>query len=324
MDNPVYHLRPNKAVDRNLFIESLLHLRKIENISDYRYIGFGSYEFDEFKMIHRALGIEDLHSIEMNAEVFIRQTFNKPYAYIQLFNKTCGEYFDEDFDGGKPSIVWADFSEANKKYSQCLDIANICSKMRRGNILRITLNANSAGIPISTKEASEINLQEKKKYRFNWLKKELKEFFPDNVSENDITQKKYPSFLLKVVKKAVYKNLDVDLSPCPICSYVYSDNVQMMTITIYICVTKEREKMVTELKESFKDWEAYVCIDEWDKSIKIELPALTVHEQLKIGQYEKSDDGAKKIEEEMGIKSDELYRYLLFARYYPNYQPVVI
>jgi len=63
----------------------------------------------------------------------IDDIFNKPYSCIRLFNKTCGEYFDEDFDGTKPSIVWADFSEANKKHSQCQDIANICSKMQKGD-----------------------------------------------------------------------------------------------------------------------------------------------------------------------------------------------
>ena len=324
MGNPVYHLKPNKAVDRNLFIEGLLHLRKIEDLSAYRYIGFGSYEFDEFKMIHRSLGIEDLHSIEMDTDVFRRQRFNKPYAYIQLFNKTCGEYFDEDFDGGRPSIVWADFSEANEKYSQCLDVANICSKMHRGDILRITLNANPAAIPTGDKPTTEVPTGERKRHRFDYLKSELNEFFPDDVSEDDLTRKKYPIFLLKALKRAVYKDLDKNLFPCPICSHVYSDDTQMLTITLYICEVEGREQIIEKLKNAFKDWGTYVRIDEWNDPIIIDLPALTVHEQLEIGQYEKNESGEKKIEEKMGIKPDELNRYLKFASYYPNYQPVVI
>lgn len=324
MDNPVYHLRPNKAVDRNLFVESLVHLGKKMDISHYRYIGFGSYEFDEFKLIYRALGIEDLHSIEMNSDVFRRQRFNKPYDCIQLFNKTCGEYFDEDFDGAKKSIVWADFSVANQKYSQCQDIANICSKMQEADILRITFNANPTGITTGGKQASEIPAEDRKRIRFNALKEELGEFFPDGVCEDDLTHNRYPLLLLKTIKKAVYQDLDVDLSPCPLCSYVYSDNTQMLTVTILICSAKEREHTIEELREIFGDWESFVNIDEWDKPIKIDLPPLTVHEQLEIGQYEKNEVGEKRIEEEMGIKSDELRRYLRFARYYPNYQPVVL
>lgn len=324
MDTPAYHLRPNKAVDRNLFVEGLVHLGKMIDISNYRYIGFGSYEFDEFKSIYRTLGIEDLHSIEMDSDVFRRQQFNKPYSYIQLFNKTCGEYFDEDYDNARHSIVWADFSEANKKHSQCQDIANICNKMQRGDVIRITLNANPTGISTGGKEISDVPPDERKKFRFDALKKELNEYFPDGVSEEDITKNRYPKMLLKVIKKAVYKDLDNDLSACPLCSYVYSDNTQMMTVTIIMCSAEDRESCITKLRDAFKGWEAYVSIDEWDKLIQIDLPPLTVHEQLEIGQYVKNEAGAKKIEEEMGIKSDELRRYLLFARYYPNYQPVTI
>lgn len=324
MENPVYHLRPNKAVDRNLFVEGLIHLGKTVDISGYRYIGFGSYEFDEFKMIYRTLGIEDLHSIEMDSDVFRRQKFNKPYSSIQLFNKTCGEYFDEDYDNTRHSIVWADFSEANKKHSQCQDIANICSKMQNGDVLRITLNANPTGISTGGKQTSDVPPQERKKLRFDALKEELNEYFPDGVSEEDVTRNGYPRLLLKVIKKAVYQDLDVDLSPCPLCSYVYSDNTQMMTVTMIMFSAENRDRSVTKLREAFSGWEPYVNIDEWDRFIRIDLPPLTVHEQLEIGQYEKNEAGVRQIEEDMGIKSEELERYLLFARYYPNYQPVTI
>lgn len=328
MDNPVYHLRPNKAVDRNLFIESLLRLRNVIDLSEYRYIGFGSYEFDEFKLVYRNLGIEDLHSIEKDSDIFHRQEFNKPYSCISLFNKTCGDYFDEDFDESKKSIIWADFSAANEKYAQCQDIANICSKIRENDILRITFNAQPTSIPIRGKRPEEVPTDDRKKLRFETLKESLYEYFPDGEGfcEDDITQSRFPLFLLKTIKKAVYKDLDVDLSPCPICSYVYSDHMQMMTVTIFICSAdkEERKRSVQTLKNAYKGWEDYITLDKWDAFVRINLPPLTVHEQLEIGQYEKTMEGIKKIEEDMGIKEDELRRYLQFARYYPNYQPVII
>lgn len=328
MDNPVYHLRPNKAVDRNLFIECLLRLRNVIELSEYRYIGFGSYEFDEFKLVYRNLGIEDLHSIEKDPDVFRRQNFNKPYSCISLFNETCGNYFDEDFDESKKSIIWADFSVANEKYAQCQDIANICSKIRETDILRITFNAQPTSIPMHGKRVDEVRPEDRKKLRFEALKEDLADYFPDgeDVCEDDITQYRYPLFLLKTIRRAVYKDLDVSLSPCPICSYVYSDHMQMMTVTIYMCSSdkEKRKKTVQKLENAYKGWESYVNLDKWDDLIKINLPPLTVHEQLEIGQYEKNMDGIKKIEEEMGIKEDELRRYLQFARYYPNFQPVII
>lgn len=324
MNNPVYHLRPNKAVDRNLFVEGLIRLGRMMDISGYRYIGFGSYEFDEFKLVYRALGIEDLHSIEMDSDVFRRQKFNKPYSFIKLYNKKCGNYFDEDFDGTKQSIVWVDFSVANEKYSQCQDIANICSKMKDRDILRITFNANPTGITTGGVQASIYPPEERKRIRYDALRKELKEFFPDGFAEDDLTKNRYPLLLLRTIRKAVFQNLDVDLYPCPLCSYVYSDNTQMMTVTLLMCSVKNRDNTMKDIRDSFKDWDDYVNIGEWDKIIKIELPPLTVHEQLEIRQYGNNEDDANKIEEIMGINSDELKRYWKFARYYPNYQPVTL
>ena len=324
METPAYHLRPNKAVDRNLFVESLVKLEKEFDLSDYRYIGFGSYEFDEFKLVYRTLGIENLHSIEMNSDVFKRQAFNKPYSCIKLFNKTCGTYFDEDYDENQHSIIWADFSEANNKDSQCKDIANICGKIRENDIIRITFNANPSGIPTGDKPSSEIPENERKKARYNWLKEHLGEYFPRDSSENDITKEQYPIFLMKVMKLAIYKDLDKDLFACPICNYVYSDNTQMMTLTLIIGLSDKKEELLTKLGNAYKGWESYVNLNRWDMPIRIDLPPLTVHEQLEIRQYQNDAEAMRSIEDKMGIKEDEVRKYLLYARYYPNYQPIII
>ena len=324
MNNPVYHLRPHKAVDRNLFIEVLAHLGRVIDFSSYRYIGFGSYEFDEFKQVYRVLGFEDMHSIEKDTDIFRRQTFNRPYSCIKLFNKTCSSYFDEDYDETKHSIIWADFTEANEKYSQCRDISNICSKIRDGDVLRVTFNANASSIPTGNVPPDSLPVEERKKYRFNWLKDNLLDYFPEGARKEDITNDKYPFFLLKVIKKAFYKDMNHDLSACPLCCYVYSDHMQMMTVTVLMCRTDNKKEIVTELQNSCKDWCSYINIDNWNSTIKIDLPPLTVHEQLEIGQYERNQEGIQEIENRLGIKEDDLRKYWLFSRYYPNYQPVLI
>lgn len=255
MSNPTYHLRPQKAVDRNLFIELLLRLRKIIDLSEYRYIGFGSYEFDEFKLVYRALGIEDLHSIEVDYDVYKRQIFNKPYSCIELFNKTCKSYFDEDYDESKQSIIWADFSDANEKRSQCIDITNICSKLKKNDILRITLNAHTSVIPTGTAAPEYLSIEQKKEYRFGWLKEHLgEEYFPDETSADDITNKHFPDFLLKVIKRAIYKGLNSNLVACPLCCYVYSDSMQMMTVTFLICTSSTKEDDIATISTLFKNW----------------------------------------------------------------------
>lgn len=39
---PFYHLRPNKSIDRNLFVQTLIGLTSVFPVADYWYTGFGS------------------------------------------------------------------------------------------------------------------------------------------------------------------------------------------------------------------------------------------------------------------------------------------
>ena len=52
---PFYHLRPNKSIDRNLFVQTLIGLTSVFPVADYWYTGFGSYMFDDFKILHERL-----------------------------------------------------------------------------------------------------------------------------------------------------------------------------------------------------------------------------------------------------------------------------
>ena len=59
-NQPFYHLRPNKSIDRNLFIQTLIGLSSFFPISEYQYTGFGSYLFDDFKLLHDTLNIQHI------------------------------------------------------------------------------------------------------------------------------------------------------------------------------------------------------------------------------------------------------------------------
>ncbi len=330
-DAPNYHLRPNKAVDRNLFIETLLRLRRLLNLADYRYIGFGSFEFEDFKLVHRALGISDMHSIEMNEDVYRRQKFNKPYSFVKLFNTTCSDYFDSVFDEDHPSVIWIDFSSARNKVDQFKDISNICRKLRENDILRITLNSDPANIPLGKGhgDKSSMTRDEIYEHRFNYIKENYGDFFPkDSVKKTynskDIQGNGYPVLLLEIIRLIVFNNLRKDLTVCPICNYVYRDSTLMMTVTLLICAKEGAKKQKDEIRKSFEDWKSYVRIGFWKYLVFIKTPALTVHEQLEIWQLAEASRKYKDIEKKTGVNKDDIKNYLLFARYYPNYQRVII
>ena len=333
MSQPAYHLRPHKAVDRNLFCETLRHLSRIDDISRYRYVGFGSYEFDDFKMMYRNFGIEDMHSIEKELGIFVRQEFNKPYDFIKLYNKDCGTYIDESFDETQKCIFWLDFSNANDKESQCEDIVNLFSKVSEGNIIRITLNAHANNIESNRIDAetvcdnrgsfnsSDLNTAKRQK-RLGALRKSIGDYLPDGVVLEDVESSRYPYLLMKVIRRAAYKGLSDELSICPICAYTYADGQRMLTVTLRVIDRYDRGVQIDKIKGIFSDWSEFVGIGDWEKIVPVELPPLTLHEQLELSQGIKTEIAETSMK--TGIKKEDIEKFYKFLRYYPNYQPVII
>lgn len=109
-NQPFYHLRPNKSIDRRLFIQTLIGLSRKLPISDYHYTGFGSYFFDDFKLLHETLNISKMVSLEEDCVEFKRAKYNLPYGCIDLKNVSSTEYLSNlMLDDNDHNIFWLDF-----------------------------------------------------------------------------------------------------------------------------------------------------------------------------------------------------------------------
>ena len=67
-----------------MLCECFRRLSPIARVDTYRYVGFGSTYFSDFSLIHRALGITDLVSIERETDKRDRFELNRPYGSIEL------------------------------------------------------------------------------------------------------------------------------------------------------------------------------------------------------------------------------------------------
>ena len=63
-----YQLRQNKVVDRYAFVELLELINRFNNISTYKYVGFGSHSLEDFKYLHYKFGITKMVSLEQDKE----------------------------------------------------------------------------------------------------------------------------------------------------------------------------------------------------------------------------------------------------------------
>lgn len=139
MSRPVYAQRPSKDVTRRIFVEMLRRVAPIADPKDYQYVGFGALEFLDFDLVHRALGIDDMYSIEMNTDLS-RYEANKPYRCIEMVAGRSSAALTR-IKWRKLSIVWLDY-ESTLSDEVFSDLEYLASTLIPGSVLAVTLNAD--------------------------------------------------------------------------------------------------------------------------------------------------------------------------------------
>ncbi len=132
-----YNLRPSKSIERKMILEVLKEVITPDISKDYRYIGFGSSFFTDFKLFHKGLNIEHMISIESKKSSEKRVFFNKPYACIDI---EIGFSTDKlpQLPWDKKTILWLDFESGLKNY-MFEDIEIFCRNAKSGSFLIVTL-----------------------------------------------------------------------------------------------------------------------------------------------------------------------------------------
>lgn len=320
---PFYNLRPNKAIDRSLFIQTLIGLNNVFSISEYSYTGFGSYLFDDFKLVHDTLGISKMVSLERNEEDYNRAKFNKPYHCIEVINTTSSDYLsDLVIEDDTHGIYWLDYTNPAELGTQIADYATLLNIANANDIIRITLNASpeALGSCQNPDLLQEVRLEK------------LKERVPDKylfpgISTEDVITKNYPVTLLRILK-AVAMELLIDSPPhspyffMPLFSCVYADGQQMLTFTGIVLDSHEIEMKIKEALSQFPHNNF-----KWDKPCFIQIPHLTIREVTEINKYLPDDNTQQILIEKFPFifsekEKEVVESYISYYKYYPSYHRI--
>jgi putative O-methyltransferase len=136
-----YSIRPAKSIERKMFIEACRLLHPFGDLNSYSYVGFGSTFFSDFALVHRALGISDLMSIEKDADNADRFDFNRPFNCIKLIFKTSTEALPKDVNWKKKTIMWLDY-DGRLTDSVLADVSFFCDLAVSGSVLIASVQAN--------------------------------------------------------------------------------------------------------------------------------------------------------------------------------------
>src|SRR5262245_22405892 len=76
-------------------------------IEKYHYLGFGSYFFHDYRILHHELDIRIMTSIEGDTSLLNRCNFNKPYSAVTIVPKMSSDYLPS-ISREQNYLIWLD------------------------------------------------------------------------------------------------------------------------------------------------------------------------------------------------------------------------
>lgn len=322
--NLAYQLRPNKAVDRNLFIDLLNKLNRIVNISDYTYFGFGGPFLEDFKLMHAHLRVNRMVSIEEDEFVHQRQKFNSPLNCIDFARTTSNDFIlNNDFND--PSIFWLDYVTPGELGNQLNEIQFLLSKLKNDDIFKVTVNCNPA--TLGDAEPGE-SIHET---RLRKLEARIGDYLPATTTANDMVRSRYSSVLLHAISIAVQKGM----SGKPhsyfqvLSAFTYQDGGHPMLTVTGIILENSEERIESFFNTTrVRNWP--VGVFDWNTPKIINVPELSVKERIYIDNLlpESNVDNIigklEYIDPENQEMKGLIENYINYYRMYPLFSRVVI
>jgi len=325
-----YHLRQNKAVERNLFIELLTRVGRVRNISGYEYIGFGGPFMEDHKILHAALRMEKMHSIERDQNTFLRQQFNYPAKFITLHCKESGEFFRTHNFSEQGTVVWLDYTAAEELNEQLNEFHGVVAKLDTFDVAKITLNASTLGLG----QFADIKETEKAAKRREVLVKRIPAYVPADLTDKDLKAKIYPTTLQRCVQNSL-KDLSARISGLyfhPLSSFAYSDGQTMLTITGMVFKASDDIAVKKFVDDSRLALWPFANL-EWLPPHSIDMPALSAKERMKLDECLPVDKNspaspAETLVNHLGFRpgaaNGELSNYAKYYRQFPHFSKVIL
>jgi hypothetical protein len=246
-----YTLRPAKATERRMLGEAFRRLYPFERVENYRYIGFGSIYFSDFQVVHRALGIDDMVSIERDTAAKACFEFNKPFRSIDL---KFGEAADilPALTWDRRSIVWLDY-DGRLDTAVLSDIGTFCTSAPTGSALVVSVNAQPDPEP---NEEGRKEFEQKTgvpfdagQYRLAKLEEQIPGRVPLNTVGKDLRKNGVAAAFYRAIINQIEEQLSVRNSTLSnekrffwrqFAHFLYKDNALMFTVGFMIVSEEER------------------------------------------------------------------------------------
>jgi hypothetical protein len=271
-----YQLRPNKFIDRQIFIELLSKIVPQKQHGNYVYISMGGKHLVDQEAVYRKIGLSNLCSFDYDGDIVARQECNRPH-----FNTRCEELDSGDlpgslerilgyFPGAQHMIIWLDYTDT-QRLAQLQQFTEVLKRCQPGDVVRVTLNAYERTLAANDWQTE--GFPTPSHCRAKKLRDQIGDYFPADVDR--ILQNEMPSVLAGAVAIAAAKaEAETRTRFLPVFLASYADGQRMFTATV-LCVAEDRK-----LIDGLKGWE--FLAKDWSKITEISVPDLSIREKVAI------------------------------------------
>lgn len=321
-----YSTRPNKHVDRELFVDLVGRALSNTHVDRCAYISMGGPQMADHIAMYRRNGISKLYSFDIEENIVRRQMFNAPtndttcetHAAAELPAKLdeISEKLDVDH-----LIVWFDYTGTKQRGAQLAEFQSLLQSLSSGDIARIALDASLPSEKLKANLPEEI--RDKDLPAMNaLLGKEFGEFHPENFDLESLDD--MPKYLTRCVRhlcdRAAEMGQNEGLSFFPMLQTCYIDSAPMFTATVLV--------QDVQGKPGAPDGFGYLAAG-WDDIESLEVPELTAREKSFLDRL--LDRDAADISAELGYNiartapmSRQWTSFKKFHRFLPQFQHVEI
>jgi hypothetical protein len=319
-----YQLRPNKAVDRELFLSLLSRLSGSLKLEDYTYVGLGGPFLEDFRLVHSRLGIASMVCVEAIESVHKRQKFNQPIPTVVCKHATLEEYIDAtEFE--KPVIIWFDYTDPRAVTKQIARFAETVTSIPVNSVLRITLNAapDSLGRPDPGEiQVSPDGVKDEGdprptlyEWRLNRFRDRIGKLFPSDTRADDMERTRFGRALLSAIELAVSN----ELLSCPdravqwLLATQYADGQPMITVTILVTANG------SSVGDAIKGWS---FLSSPESPLLLDMPVISTRERLTLEAHAGKSAEMSYDFPESNLGADPVEAFKRFYRVFPHFSRV--
>lgn len=320
-----YHLRVNKAIDRQVFIDVLVRYHGFHCLNDHAYVSFGGAFLADYRVLDSHLSLKHLISLENNPWVHKRQKFNRPSNHIECRLQDSAVFLRNiDNEKAENFVLWLDYADAGKRAVQLGEVREFVAKLPPYAVLKVTLNANADAFKGIDAHAQG---DERLRQRLTAAEKQLGDYWDSEATAKDMKPEAFPRVLLNCLRRSINQGLSSrsDVVFEPITSFCYSDGQAMLTLTGALIPEASRREL--KAKMGLRAW--HIAYQRATAPIQIRTPVLSSRERshfegrlprgsrklLRIKQFRLGPDD--------GTHDAQVTAFSRFAKYYPQFSRIV-